>query len=204
MMKSVWLLMVLSSVSCLCLGVFLGFKWKVAGLVDEISGEKAKRQIKVLHDIHSGKSTLEDASTTDVSEVSSGTIITNGVQGVNTEVIDNIDADKVSTKDLLEDLDYRNDGYNKDFKYDSDEDEPTGTLDTSIALEEDDDDEPTGTLEGIDDVDEPTGILGTESVSDYTSYAGGDEDVATSYLDGDLEGSLEELQISIIEEQSSL
>lgn len=59
--------------------LILMFVWRVPDLIDEISGRKAKRQIKRLREINQGLSGMSSLSSSDVNDVinNSGTLVWN-------------------------------------------------------------------------------------------------------------------------------
>lgn len=163
MLRDIWIIMLVLAFLCFLLGLLLSFIWKVPNLMDELSGRKAKRQIKILQDLNTNTETFDRLTTTEIySSIPSGTLL-------NEELV-NIDERSFIKGNTSEDEPYIENEY----------------------------EEKTSILE----VDDKTSLLEDE---DGTSILEEDEE-GTSLLGNSykLENKVSELNISIIEEQSSL
>lgn len=100
MWKEIWIVMLIVAFICLAGSILLVFLWDIPSLIDELSGRKAKRQIKMLHDLNSSTSTFDKLSTNEIySSISSGTFLN--------EELNNIDKDEVEVynkKEIIEDV----------------------------------------------------------------------------------------------------
>lgn len=82
MFREVWLIMLVVSFILLVVAILLTFLWDIINVIDELSGRKAKRQIKMLHELNSSTSNFDRLSTNDIySGMSSGTFVSSGVLG---------------------------------------------------------------------------------------------------------------------------
>lgn len=87
MLRNIWLLMLITGVSFFLLSIFLIFIFHVPDLLDELSGRKAKRQIKKLKELNLGTGALETANTSDIYHVvSTGSLLSNGFGDVTSNV----------------------------------------------------------------------------------------------------------------------
>ncbi|MGV3076387.1 hypothetical protein ACEE21_15010 [Clostridium baratii] len=76
MWKEIWIIMLVLAFICLAVAILLTFIWDIPNLIDELSGRKAKRQIKMLHELNSSTSTFDKLSTNEIySGISSGTLL---------------------------------------------------------------------------------------------------------------------------------
>lgn len=76
MWKDIWIIMLVLAFICLAVAILLTFIWDIPNLIDELSGRKAKRQIKMLHELNSSTSTFDKLSTNEIySGISSGTLL---------------------------------------------------------------------------------------------------------------------------------
>ena len=66
MLKDIWIIMLLLGFLGIILSLMLFFIWRVPELIDDLSGNKAKRQIKLMRDINSNSGSLERFSTNEV------------------------------------------------------------------------------------------------------------------------------------------
>lgn len=73
MYRDIWLIMLLVGTLLLIITVVLFFAWGIPSLLDEVSGRKAKKQVKLLHDMNISSGTIDMLSTDDIyASVSSG------------------------------------------------------------------------------------------------------------------------------------
>lgn len=76
MWKDIWIGMLLLSFIMFVISIVLVFVWNIPGIIDELSGRKAKRQIKLLHELNSSTSTFDKLSTNEIYVgISSGTLL---------------------------------------------------------------------------------------------------------------------------------
>lgn len=76
MWKEIWIIMIVVGSLLFTVGVILMYIWDIPSLVDELSGKKAKRQIKMLHDMNSSTGTFDKLSTNEIySTIPSGSLI---------------------------------------------------------------------------------------------------------------------------------
>ena len=77
MLKTIWLCMLISGSLLLIISVALIFVFKIPDLLDELSGRKAKRQIKRLKELNVGTGALGDMATDDIYNAlpTSGTLL---------------------------------------------------------------------------------------------------------------------------------
>lgn len=76
MWKDLWVGMLLLSFVLLVISIVLVFVWNIPGIIDELSGRKAKRQIKLLHELNSSTNTFDNLSTNEIYVgISSGTLL---------------------------------------------------------------------------------------------------------------------------------
>lgn len=86
MWKEVWVIMLLIAFVCLVSSILLVFLWDIPSLIDELSGRKAKRQIKMLHELNSSTSTFDKLSTNEIySSISSGTLLNEELHNIDKE-----------------------------------------------------------------------------------------------------------------------
>jgi len=193
MWKEIWIIMLVLAFICLVGSILLVFLWDIPSLIDELSGRKAKRQIKMLHDLNSNTSSFDRLSTNEIySSISSGTLLN--------EELNNIDRDEVgdySNNELVEDVEEDSTSYLSNENIEED----------STSFMEMDDEESTSYLSNEDVEEDSTSYLGSED-SDSTSFLGVDDEYSTSYLDMEVEknaiSNTSIRKITIIEEQSSL
>lgn len=148
MWKEIWIIMLLVAFICLAGSILLVFLWDVPSLIDELSGRKAKRQIKMLHELNSSTSTFDRLSTNEIySSISSGTLLN--------EELHNIDKDEVKDFDINESIE--------------------DVEETSTSFLGSDVEESTSYL--ADDVSEATSYLGEEDYEESTSFLSTEEEV---------------------------
>ncbi len=148
MWKEIWIIMLLVAFICLAGSILLVFLWDVPSLIDELSGRKAKRQIKMLHELNSSTSTFDKLSTNEIySSISSGTLLN--------EELHNIDKDEVKDFDINESIE---------------DVEETSTSFLGSEVEE-------STSYLADDVSEATSYLGEEDYEESTSFLSTEEEV---------------------------
>ena len=87
MLYTVWIIMLVTGTLLLFLSIILMFTFRVPDLLDELSGRKAKRQIKRLKELNGGTGALENISsgfnTDDIySAISSGSLISKEISEI--------------------------------------------------------------------------------------------------------------------------
>lgn len=174
MLHTIWLGMLITGFSLLMISIVLAFAFKVPELVDELSGRKAKRQIKRLKELNKSTNSLENMGTEEVySAMASGSLLSSEMEKlenagitadskVDPEIVDAIEEGKVIVTSSLQE---------------SEDEEDSPTTDMS----QDEDDLPTGLVD--DDVDEGTTLM--------------DEDTTGSV-------TVSQVKIQVLEEQSSI
>lgn len=94
MLYNIWVVMIVCSALLFLLSLTLIFVFKVPDLLDELSGRKAKRQIKRLKELNIGTGTIDNLSTDDVyAAIPSGSLLLDEVpvvSSVNTDLAKNI------------------------------------------------------------------------------------------------------------------
>lgn len=145
--------------------------FKVPELIDELSGRKAKRQIKRLKELNEGTGAIEGMATEDFYMSAGGYSITSDIADISDSIIsDSLVSDSkrldTSSSDIGEDTD--NQPPKEDIVEDSEDDEESATemIDdsdeesaTEMVDDSDEDDSPTDI---IDEDDQPTDLLSEE------------------------------------------
>lgn len=185
MWKEIWILMLVLAFISLAVAVLLTFIWDIVNIIDELSGRKAKRQIKMLHDLNSSTGTFDRLSTNEIySGISSGTLLNEELSNIYEEKIKNFDNTDVYDSTSKEE------GGNEEISYISDNDEDDEESTSYLNENEDSIEEVTSYLDDEEEYEESTSYLSDEDV----------EDVKDLTLKGIVEGTV----IKVIEEQSSL
>lgn len=133
--------------------------FKVPELIDELSGRKAKRQIKRLKELNEGTGAIEGMATEDFYMSAGGYSITSDIADISNSIIsDSLVSDSkrldTSSSDIGEDTD--NQQPKEDIVEDSVDDEESAT---EMVDDSDEDDSPTDI---IDEDDQPTDLLSEE------------------------------------------
>lgn len=171
--------------------------FKVPELIDELSGRKAKRQIKRLKELNEGTGAVEGMATEDFYMSAGGYSITSDIADINDSIVsdrlvsDSKRLDTLST-DIGEDTDSQQpkEGIEEDSK--DDEESATEMVDGS---DEDDFDAEEAATEMVDDSDED------DSPTDLID----EDDQPTDLLSEEDETSKDDTHIiTILEEQSSI
>lgn len=127
--------------------------FKVPELIDELSGRKAKRQIKRLKELNEGTGAVEGMATEDFYMSAGGYSITSDMADINDSIVS--DSKRLDTSsDIGEDTD--NQQPKEDIATDSEDDEESATEMVDDSNEED---SPTDL---IDEDDQPTDLLSEE------------------------------------------
>ena len=190
MLRDIGIIMLCAGVILLAISLILIFVLKIPELLDELSGRKAKRQIKRLKELNVGTGSLEGMATDDVyMAISSGSL-----------VAEEIKIKQESQEELLDEDAATGDVQNESL-------EKPGVSSGSLVSSSEEDDTPVAKVIEISDVDETS--KGEEDPTGYMDEDGG----VTSYVgDGDVTGMLNDVQeyvsnkkiIEIVEEQTSL
>ena len=165
--------------------------FKVPELIDELSGRKAKRQIKRLKELNEGTGAVEGMATEDFYMSAGGYSITSDMADINDSIVS--DSKRLDTSsDIGEDTD--NQQPKEDIAADSEDDEESATEMVDDSDEEDFDAEEAST-EMVDDSDEE------DSPTDLID----EDDQPTDLLSEEDETSKADTHIiTILEEQSSI
>lgn len=145
--------------------------FKVPELIDELSGRKAKRQIKRLKELNKGTGAIEGMATEDFYMSAGGYSITSDIADISDSIIsDSLVSDSkrldTSSSDIGEDTD--NQQPKEDIVDDSEDDEESATEMVDDSDEEsatemvDDSDEDDSPTDIIDEDDQPTDLLSEE------------------------------------------
>ncbi len=171
--------------------------FKVPELIDELSGRKAKRQIKRLKELNEGTGAIEGMATEDFYMSAGGYSITSDIADINDSIVsDSLVSDSkrldTSSTDIGEDTD--NQQLKDGIAEDSEDDEESATEMVDDSNEEDFDAEEAAT-EMVDDSDED------DSPTDLID----EDDQPTDLLSEEDETSKDDTHIiTILEEQSSI
>lgn len=145
--------------------------FKVPELIDELSGRKAKRQIKRLKELNEGTGAIKGMATEDFYMSAGGYSITSDIADISDSIIsDSLVSDSkrldTSSSDIGEDTD--NQQPKEDIVEDSEDDEESATEMVDDSDEEsatemvDDSDEDDSPTDIIDEDDQPTDLLSEE------------------------------------------
>lgn len=166
--------------------------FKVPELIDELSGRKAKRQIKRLKELNEGTGAVEGMATEDFYMSAGGYSITSDIADINDSLVSDSKRLDTSSTDIGEDTDSQQpkEGIEEDSK--DDEESATEMVDGS---DEDDFDAEEAATEMVDDSDED------DSPTDLID----EDDQPTDLLSKEDETSKDDTHIiTILEEQSSI
>lgn len=166
--------------------------FKVPELIDELSGRKAKRQIKRLKELNEGTGAVEGMATEDFYMSAGGYSITSDIADINDSLVSDSKRLDTSSTDIGEDTDSQQpkEGIEEDSK--DDEESATEMVDGS---DEDDFDAEEAATEMVDDSDED------DSPTDLID----EDDQPTDLLSEEDETSKDDTHIiTILEEQSSI
>lgn len=89
MYREIWILMLIVGILCLVLSLIFFFAWGISDLMDELSGRKAKRQIKIMHEMDLRTDAFDKYSTSDIySGIPSGSLVSGDIGSISNEVSD--------------------------------------------------------------------------------------------------------------------
>lgn len=166
--------------------------FKVPELIDELSGRKAKRQIKRLKELNEGTGAIEGMATEDFYMSAGGYSVTSDIADISDSLVSDSKRLDTSSSDIGEDTD--NQQSKEDIAEDSEDNEESATEMVDDSNEEDFDAEEAAT-EMVDDSDED------DSPTDLID----EDDQPTDLLSEEDETSKDDTHIiTILEEQSSI
>ena len=140
--------------------------FKVPELIDELSGRKAKRQIKRLKELNEGTGAIEGMATEDFYMSAGGYSVTSDIADISDSLVSDSKRLDTSSSDIGEDTD--NQQSKEDIAEDSEDDEESATEMVDDSEEEsatemvDDSDEEDSPTDLIDEDDQPTDLLSEE------------------------------------------
>lgn len=173
--------------------------FKVPELIDELSGRKAKRQIKRLKELNEGTGAVEGMATEDFYMSAGGYSITSDIADINDSIVsDRLVSDSkrldTSSTDIGEDTDSQQpkEGIAKDSKDEDDEESVTEMVNDSDEEDFDAEEAATEMVDDSDEDDSPTDLID-------------EDDQPTDLLSEEDETSKDDTHIiTILEEQSSI
>lgn len=140
--------------------------FKVPELIDELSGRKAKRQIKRLKELNEGTGAIEGMATEDFYMSAGGYSVTSDIADISDSLVSDSKRLDTSSSDIGEDTD--NQQSKEDIVKDSEDDEESATEMVDDSDEEsatelvDDSDEDDSPTDLIDEDEQPTDLLSEE------------------------------------------
>lgn len=140
--------------------------FKVPELIDELSGRKAKRQIKRLKELNEGTGAIEGMATEDFYMSAGGYSVTSDIADISDSLVSDSKRLDTSSSDIGEDTD--NQQSKEDVVDDSEDDEESATEMVDDSDEEsatelvDDSDEDDSPTDLIDEDEQPTDLLSEE------------------------------------------
>lgn len=173
--------------------------FNVPELIDELSGRKAKRQIKRLKELNKGTGAVEGMATEDFYMSAGGYSITSDIADINDSIVsDRLVSDSkrldTSSTDIGEDTDSQQpkEGIVEDSKDEDDEESATEMVDDSNEEDFDAEEAATEMVDDSDEDDSPTDLID-------------EDDQPTDLLSEEDETSKDDTHIiTILEEQSSI
>lgn len=198
MLRDIGIVMLCVGVVLLAISLILIFALKIPDLLDELSGRKAKRQIKRLKELNMGTGSLDGMATDDVYlALSSGSLVSEEIKMKSNESIE--DDDESSDTGDVKNVSSEKGTVSSGSPVSIDEEEKTPVA-RVISVEEE---EPSSDIPDDEEGDE----------EEPTNFVDEDEDSSTSYVsEGEVTGMLSDVQeyvsnkkfIEIVEEQSSI
>lgn len=168
--------------------------FKVPELIDELSGRKAKRQIKRLKELNEGTGAVEGMATEDFYMSAGGYSITSDIADINDSIVSDSKRLDTSSTDIGEDTDSQQpkEGIAEDSKDEDDEESVTEMVDDSDEEDFDAEEAATEMVDDSDEDDSPTDLID-------------EDDQPTDLLSEEDETSKDDTHIiTILEEQSSI
>ena len=162
-MRTVGFIMLGVGVLLFVVSLVLMVVFKVPELIDELSGRKAKRQIKRLKELNEGTGVIEGMETEDF-YMSVGSIPTDITDISDSIVSESKRLDTTTSRDLGDDTDNQLETTKEEYEVTDDgEEAPTEMVDDTVDEEE----TPTDVIDDLDKDEQPTDIL-TEDESENT------------------------------------
>lgn len=175
MYREIWLFMLLSGIILLLVSLILFTVWGIPNLIDELSGRKAKRQIKLMHELSAKNRGIDDLKSSEVVDtIVTGDILEVPQMALSEEVISSNDV----VEEVQENVDNDEDIATSYVNIDNDED-----IKTSYVDEED---VATTYIEDDEDI--------------ATTFVEDEKDIGTYFMGSKKKVSV----IKVLEEQSSL
>lgn len=168
--------------------------FKVPELIDELSGRKAKRQIKRLKELNEGTGAIEGMATEDFYMSAGGCSITSDIADINDSIVSDSKRLDTSSTDIGENTDNQQpkEGVAEDSKDEDDEESATEMVDDSNEEDFDAEEAATEMVDDSDEDDSPTDLID-------------EDDQPTDLLSEEDETSKDDTHIiTILEEQSSI
>lgn len=168
--------------------------FKVPELIDELSGRKAKRQIKRLKELNEGTGAVEGMATEDFYMSAGGYSITSDIADINDSLVSDSKRLDTSSTDIGEDTDSQQpkEGIEEDSKDEDDEESVTEMVNDSDEEDFDAEEAATEMVDDSDEDDSPTDLID-------------EDDQPTDLLSEEDETSKDDTHIiTILEEQSSI
>ena len=179
MFKGVWIAMLVFASVCLIAAIVLIIIWNIPNLLDELSGRKAKRYIKNLHELNSTTRTFDKMSTNDIyMGISSDLLLSEDFNTSDRELI--IESNTVNFEEGL----YLQE---KENFISAEEDLATSFLSDTGS-----------------DIEDSTSFLGDDTEEKTSFLEDGELEDSTSFLSSNSKESKVVYTIKILEEQSSL
>lgn len=179
MFKGIWIAMLVFASVCLLTAIVLIIIWNIPNLLDELSGRKAKRYIKNLHELNSTTRTFDKMSTNDIyMGISSDLLLSEDFNTSDRELI--IESNTVNFE---EDLSLQE----KENSISTEEDSATSFLSDTGS-----------------DIEDSTSFLGDDTEEKTSFLEDGELEDSTSFLSSNSKESKVIYTIKILEEQSSL
>lgn len=87
MYRELWIVMLSVGVLLLIVSLMLFFIWGIPELIDELTGRKAKRQIKIMHDINLNTGVFDKYSTSDIyCGIPSGSLVSEDIGSIGSDL----------------------------------------------------------------------------------------------------------------------
>ena len=141
MYREIWIVMLLIGIILLIVSLVLFFIWGISDLIDELSGKKAKRQIKIMQEMNLDSGVFDKYSTSDIyCGIPGGSLVS--------EDIGSISSDLGSLNEIKEVVTSSQEESNSQFE-DDDEETATSYVDESATTYIEEEDASTSYLDSI-------------------------------------------------------
>lgn len=141
MYREIWIVMLLIGIILLIVSLVLFFIWGISDLIDELSGKKAKRQIKIMQEMNLDSGVFDKYSTSDIyCGIPGGSLVS--------EDIGSISSDLGSLNEIKEVVTSSQEESNSQFE-DDDEETATSYVDESTTTYIEEEDASTSYLDSI-------------------------------------------------------